>query len=96
MRLIVPLLGLILAGCGLREPLQPPRGESLPVAPAAARRAPAADQLLAQPVIARPARVDELLRRSEEREDDRFDLPPAEIPAGAMPVPDPAAEAEPE
>ena len=27
-----------------------------------------------------PGRVDELLRRSEEREDDRFDLPPGDIP----------------
>jgi hypothetical protein len=38
------------------------------------------DELLAPPPVGRPGRVDELLRRSEEREDDRFDLPPGDIP----------------
>jgi hypothetical protein len=31
-------------------------------------------------VQARPGRSDELLRRSERREDDPFDLPPGETP----------------
>lgn len=69
-------LALLLAACGSREPLRPPPGESLPVAPAMATRAPTVDEMLEPPPIARPERVDELLRRSEEREDDRFDLPP--------------------
>jgi len=89
MRAFAALLVLGLTACGLREPLEPPPGQSLPVAPAAVREPPTAEQLLAQPTIARPARVDELLRRSEEREDDRFDLPPAEVPAGEVPVRDP-------
>ena len=38
------------------------------------------DELLAPPPVARPGRIDELLRRSEERESDRFDLPPGDIP----------------
>ena len=65
-----------LAGCGGREPLRPVAGEQMPPAPAMAPRAPTTDELLTPPPIARPERVDETLRRSEEREDDRFDLPP--------------------
>ena len=69
-------LTLLLAACGSREPLAPPPGEPLPPAPAMAQQAPSVEQMLEPPPIARPERVDELLRRSEEREDDRFDLPP--------------------
>jgi predicted small lipoprotein YifL len=65
-----------LAGCGGREPLRPAAGEQMPPAPAMAARAPTTDELLTPPPVARPERVDETLRRSEEREDDRFDLPP--------------------
>jgi hypothetical protein len=67
---------LVLAGCGSREPLRPAAGEQMPPAPAMAARAPTTEELLTPPPIARPQRVDETLRRSEEREDDRFDLPP--------------------
>ena len=77
---------LLLAACGLREPLEPRPGESLPTAPAMASRPLTAEELLTPPPIARPNRVDELLRRSEEREDDRFDLPPADVPVGGVPV----------
>ena len=76
MRFAVLAAILLLAACGSREPLRPPAGESLPVAPAMAQRAPTVDEMLEPTPIARPERVDELLRRSEEREDDRFDLPP--------------------
>lgn len=76
MRYLALALALLLAACGSREPLRPPAGESPPVAPAMAQRAPTVDEMLEPPPIARPERVDELLRRSEEREDDRFDLPP--------------------
>ena len=86
-RIATILLALGLAGCGLREPLQPAPGATLPVAPVGARTTPNADQLLAAPVITRPSRVDELLRRSELREEDRFDLPPPEVPAGVVPIP---------
>jgi hypothetical protein len=40
-------------------------------------RAPTTDEMLDPPPIARPERAGEPLRRSEEREDDRFDLPPS-------------------
>jgi hypothetical protein len=83
--LIAPFL---LAGCGLREPLQPVEGQAPPPTPAAMARPLTTDEMVTPPPIARPERVDELLRRSEERTDDRFDLPPPEVPAGTIPVPD--------
>ena len=67
---------LLLAACGVRAPLEPEPGQPMPVAPETAERAPTSEELLERPPIARPARVDELLTRSEEREEDRFDLPP--------------------
>ena len=81
MKRIVLLLPLALAGCGLREPLAPAQGQHMPPAPAMASRPMTTDELLEPPPVARPGRVDELLRRSEVREDDRFDLAPGDIPA---------------
>lgn len=72
---VAALLGLLTA-CGGREPLRPAAGEQMPVAPQQAARAPTTDELLTPPPVLRPERVDEVLRRSEERQDDRFDLPP--------------------
>lgn len=69
-------LTLALAACGKAEQLQPAAGEALPVKPAAAREVPTADDLLSLPPEARPDRIDEPLKRSEERADDPFDLPP--------------------
>jgi hypothetical protein len=69
-------LGLVLGACGVRSPLEPEPGRPLPVQPETAARQPSSEELLEPPPIARPARVDELLTRSEEREEDRFDLPP--------------------
>ena len=87
MRALLLLASLGLAGCGLKQPLQPPPGESLPAAPAMERRPQSAEELLEAPPIARPDRVDELLRRSEPRGEDRFDMPPAQVPAGEDPLP---------
>ncbi len=67
---------ILLAACGSREPLRPAAGEGMPVAPAMARAEPTTDDLLEPTTQQRPSRVDEILRRSEEREDDPFDLPP--------------------
>lgn len=69
-------LALALAGCGGRNELQPPEGKALPPAPYGAEKQPTPTELITPDVQARPARSDELLRRSEERRDDRFDLPP--------------------
>jgi hypothetical protein len=67
---------IALSGCGSREALRPETGKSMPPKPAMAATAPTVDELLTPPPIARPDRSDELLKRSEERPDDRFNLPP--------------------
>ena len=67
---------LMLGACGSREALRPAPGQPLPVAPAMAARAPTTEEMLTPPPIARPERAGEPLRRSQTREDDRFDLPP--------------------
>jgi predicted small lipoprotein YifL len=82
-RLITIAACLALAGCGLREPLRPADGQSLPPAPAHAERALTPDELLAVPSEFRRLRVDEPLTRSERRPVDRFDLPPTDISGAA-------------
>lgn len=67
---------LALAGCGGKSELQPAPGQSLPPAPFAAEVQPTPSELITPSVQARPQRSDELLRRSEERREDRFNLPP--------------------
>lgn len=74
------LLGLVTAGCGLREPLRPPEGRAMPPAPALSDRAPTTDELLTVSSDMRPLRVDDTLTRSERRPIDPFDLPPPDIP----------------
>ncbi len=73
---------LVLAGCGRVAPLQPPPGQSLPVKPAMAQKTPDSEDLLTPPPYARPERIDELMKRSQPRRADRFDLPP---PSGEAP-----------
>jgi hypothetical protein len=68
---------LLLCACGAREDLRPAAGQALPPQPAQAAKPQTTADLLELPPIARPERVDEPLRRSEAREDDRFDLPPS-------------------
>jgi hypothetical protein len=75
---------LIVGSCGQMAPLQPGPGKRLPVKPLLASATPTAEQLLTPPTNARPARVDELIKRSEPRKADRFDLPPPD--GGAAPV----------
>ncbi|WP_128893480.1 lipoprotein [Erythrobacter sp. HKB08] len=71
-------LGLTLAACGQRAPLETAPGEGLPVTPFGAEATPEASELLEPDPLAVPERSVELRRRSEEREDDPFDLPPPE------------------
>ena len=83
-RLIVIIAGTILAAaCGKVAPLHPAEGQSLPVKPAMASTTPDAEQLLTPPTFARPERIDELMKRSQPRRADRFDLPP---PSGEAPT----------
>ena len=65
-----------LSGCGVRNHLRPQKGESLPIAPYGAEKPPTAQELLKPSNQARPARSDDLLRSSEERRSDEYDLPP--------------------
>ncbi len=77
MRFAVALgLAGLLAGCGTEAPLTPPKGARLPDAPYGATETPSSDELLRRDAMAAPERSVELRRRSEERQDDPFDLPP--------------------
>jgi hypothetical protein len=74
-----------LCGCGRMAPLTPAQGQPLPVKPLMARTTPTAEELLTPPTYADPERVDEIIKRSQPREVDPFDLPPAG--GGAAPPP---------
>jgi len=70
------LLAATLTACGSKAALQPPAGSQLPVAAYGQDHRPNAEELLQPPEQAAPERSVELRRRSEEREDDPFDIPP--------------------
>src|SRR6478672_10720766 len=84
---------LMLAGCGRVADLKPAPGHALPVKPLMARATPTVEDLLTPPPYARPDRVDELVKRSQPRPQDPFDLPPPTggqaptLPAGTNPGP---------
>ena len=92
-RCIFAIVALALSGCGSVSDLQPAPGKSLPQKPALAARPLTAEELLTPPPYARPVRVDELGKRGQPREADRFDLPPPDgAPADAVePEPAPAS-----
>ncbi len=71
-------LALALAACGVRADLKPQAGKTLPVAAYGRDSQPTANQLLASTPQAAPERSVELRKRSEERKDDPFSLPPKE------------------
>ena len=81
-----------LAGCGREADLKPAPGQAMPVKPMMARTTPTVEQLLTPPPYARPDRVDELLKKSQPRAEDPFDLPPPSggaapaLPAGSDPA----------
>ena len=74
--LVLCAVTALLAACGSRSPLEPAAGSSLPPPAYGATENPSTDELLELPALAAPERSVELRRRSEEREDDPFDLPP--------------------
>ncbi len=76
-KLVVLCLILPLAACGAVRDLKPAAGDTLPVAPYGAAATPTPKALLTASSQARPARTDELLTSSEERQGNEFDLPPA-------------------
>jgi hypothetical protein len=89
---ILVLAGVVaLAGCGRQADLETAPGHPLPAKPMMARTNPTVEQLLTPPPNARPDRVDELLKKSQPRSADPFDLPPPSggsapsLPGGADP-----------
>ena len=70
-------VALALSACGGRVALKPETGKSLPPKPETASADPTPDQLLVPDIQSRPKRSDEQLKRSEERQNDKFDLPPS-------------------
>ena len=92
-RLLLGIALLGIGGCGRVADLKPQAGKPLPVKPMMARTTPTPQELLTAPPYARPARVDELVKRSEPRPIDPFDLPPPtggaapSQPAGTDPQP---------
>jgi ABC-type glycerol-3-phosphate transport system substrate-binding protein len=74
--LLVTAAALALTACGRRADLAYPEGSTGPATPTGAAAPPTPRQLTEPTVEARPERDDEVLRQSEEREPDPFDLPP--------------------
>lgn len=74
--LCLSVSALTLAACGQKAPLEPLPGDTLPTAPRGSEVQPDAEDLLTLDAQAAPERSVELRQRSEEREDDPFDLPP--------------------
>jgi hypothetical protein len=73
----IVVAALALAGCGSANGLQPGPGVSLPPKPYGATATPTPPQLMQPTNQARPERSDELLRASDQRRGDEFDLPPS-------------------
>jgi|SRR3982751_6817068 hypothetical protein len=90
-RLLLLAAVLSAAGCGRVAELKPQAGHSPPAKPMMARTTPTVTELLTPPTYARPDRVDELVKKSQPRANDPFDLPPASggdapsLPAGTPP-----------
>ena len=77
-RLLAGLSVVALAGCGQSAPLKPAAGEQLPVAPYGREGREVAENLLKPAPQSAPERSVELRKRSEERLQDPFDLPPSD------------------
>ena len=67
-------LALLLAACGKQGELSRPLPAGTKPVPVDASKLPS--KLLDRPTQAVPARIDDPLKKSEERQDDRFNLPP--------------------
>ena len=79
MRLAAALLLIAaLSACGVKADLKPQAGKQLPVAPFGRDDRPNPEELLETSPQAAPERSVELRKRSAERKDDPFDLPPRE------------------
>ena len=77
-KVVLVMLALALSSCGVRADLKPQAGKLLPVAPYGRQDRPTAANLLVPTPQASPERSVELRKRSEQRADDPFALPPKE------------------
>lgn len=68
---------LALGACGQRADLKPRAGQELPLPPYGRADRPKAEALLQMNPQSAPERSVELRKKSEERTDDPFDLPPS-------------------
>ena len=75
MRVALLIALLLVAACGRKNDLKPVDG-TLPPAPFGAAAVPTVEAMLDPPPQAAPERVDDPVKRSEERREDRFELPP--------------------
>ena len=86
---IVVILSLAaLSACGKVGPLEPKAGQAPPVKAYGQTAVPNSEALVVASEQARPGRSDELMRRSERRTDDPFDLPPGSEPKPVEKKPD--------
>lgn len=76
MKPIVLLPLLLVAACGKLGPLEPVSPDRAPPRPRDALVPPTPEQQLQLAPQSAPDRIDDPLKRSEERKNDRFDLPP--------------------
>ena len=95
--LLVSLVALAATACGKVGDLEPRPGNSLPPKAYGQTTEQTAAGLTTPSAQARPGRTDELLKRSERREDDPFDVAPGEEPKPLYPEePTPPAKSNPE
>ena len=73
-------VAMCVAGCGKVGDLEPRTGNSMPPQAYGQTTDQTAKILTTPSVQARPRRTDELLKRSDRREDDPFDIPPGQEP----------------
>ena len=76
LRLLAPMLALLLAACGKQGQLKPVPPNTPPQKPADAIRPLTPEDMLKLPPQAIPTRVDDPQSNSQDRPDDRFNLPP--------------------
>jgi hypothetical protein len=90
-------MALLISGCGKVGPLEPVPGQAPPAKAYGSAEVAGSEQLVTPSEQARPGRSDELMRRSERRIDDPFDLPPgSEAKPGAKPAEKPADPPKPQ
>ena len=82
-KIVSMVLLTALTACGKVGPLEPQTGQAPPAKAYGQNQIPDSEALVIASEQARPGRSDELMRRSERRTDDSFDLPP-----GSAPTPD--------